>query len=391
MVLGGRQVDNVLVRRLCAVVGVLAGGCYNPHAQPGNPCSDGLCPEGLVCAPATKTCELSAVDGGTNGDTGDTSMSLGDAAPGCYGTGIVVVCPAFAPMGSYVPSGPVRINTDTATSCAQLKPGSPNVCVIAATTIQISTLLTAVGSRPLVLLATGSIELAGQIDVASHRAMTEIIGAGADPMCMPGAVPTTTDGGPGGSFSGSGGRGGGAVASGPPVLPTMMRGGCRGAAGGGPGPGPGGHGGGAIFLIAGTSILVNGLINASGEGGGPGVSSSGGGGGGGAGGMIGFDAPMITLDSGLVIANGGGGGEGGTVGPSMAGSDPNVMTPLQPALGGRGSIDGGRGGNGSAGLQRNGGDGQTAFDASGGGGGGAGVILMYGNRTVAATLSPPPS
>ena len=41
---------------------MLWGGCYAPHPQPGAPCGSGSCPAGLVCSPATQTCELHALD-----------------------------------------------------------------------------------------------------------------------------------------------------------------------------------------------------------------------------------------------------------------------------------------------------------------------------------------
>jgi hypothetical protein len=48
---------------VCRLVFVLAAaGCYSPHPQPGAPCGDGTCPAGLVCSPATQTCELEAID-----------------------------------------------------------------------------------------------------------------------------------------------------------------------------------------------------------------------------------------------------------------------------------------------------------------------------------------
>lgn len=47
------------------VLGVAAVSCYAPQPQPGAPCSStGACPEGLVCSPASMTCELRALDGG---------------------------------------------------------------------------------------------------------------------------------------------------------------------------------------------------------------------------------------------------------------------------------------------------------------------------------------
>lgn len=46
--------------------GVIAAGllvgCYSPKPNAGAPCPDGVCPSGLVCSPATQTCELTAAD-----------------------------------------------------------------------------------------------------------------------------------------------------------------------------------------------------------------------------------------------------------------------------------------------------------------------------------------
>jgi hypothetical protein len=48
------------VRSLAAVA--LLVGCYSPRPPAGAPCPDGVCPTGLVCSPATQTCELTATD-----------------------------------------------------------------------------------------------------------------------------------------------------------------------------------------------------------------------------------------------------------------------------------------------------------------------------------------
>jgi len=60
----------VLVSRLLVLVLVLvAAGCYAPSPLPGTPCSPSLaCPYGLVCSPATLTCEARAIDAGVVGD-----------------------------------------------------------------------------------------------------------------------------------------------------------------------------------------------------------------------------------------------------------------------------------------------------------------------------------
>jgi hypothetical protein len=66
------------------VVAVVCAGCYAPHPQAGSPCMTGVCPEGLVCSPATATCEVTAVpvphDAAPDG-TPVVDGRLGDAAP----------------------------------------------------------------------------------------------------------------------------------------------------------------------------------------------------------------------------------------------------------------------------------------------------------------------
>lgn len=41
----------------------ILAGCYSPTLPTGAPCTNGVCPRGLVCSPATSTCELAAVEG----------------------------------------------------------------------------------------------------------------------------------------------------------------------------------------------------------------------------------------------------------------------------------------------------------------------------------------
>jgi len=40
----------------------MLAGCYAPRPPAGAHCADGVCPSGLVCSPATQTCELTATD-----------------------------------------------------------------------------------------------------------------------------------------------------------------------------------------------------------------------------------------------------------------------------------------------------------------------------------------
>ena len=45
---------------------LLLAACYAPRLGTGSPCSEGPCPAGLVCSPASQTCELVAVDAAVN-------------------------------------------------------------------------------------------------------------------------------------------------------------------------------------------------------------------------------------------------------------------------------------------------------------------------------------
>ncbi|HET9989884.1 MAG TPA: EB domain-containing protein, partial [Kofleriaceae bacterium] len=50
------------MRRALAIVVAGWAGCYGPTVHPGSPCGDNqVCPDGLVCSPASQTCELTAV------------------------------------------------------------------------------------------------------------------------------------------------------------------------------------------------------------------------------------------------------------------------------------------------------------------------------------------
>jgi hypothetical protein len=331
-----------------------------------------------------------------------------DATPeNCYGTGLVTACFDAAPTGTLMLGGNQAIDTDTDTRCA-ITTNTLDACVLAAESITVSTgFFRGNGTRPLVLVATQTISITSTLSVASLRQFN-VSGAGADmPGCNAGTAPTGSSGGAGGSFGGVGGSGasvGTGGVAGAVLSPTSLRGGCSGQDGADSvsplGPGAKGRGGGALYLIAETSITVGGLVNASGAGGGGGgTGASGGGGGGGSGGFIGFDTPSLMV-TGNVLANGGGGGEGsGAQTTGVPGQDTSTAT--TPAAGGAGGSNFGTdGGSGSVAAQKNGTSGAAACTGTcttptsgGGGGGGAGIIKLY--RATSASggggISPPPS
>lgn len=287
--------------------------------------------------------------------------------------------------------------------CARNQPpswkaaGQPDACFIIAGSVTFSAaMLQAVGDRPLVVFASDTITVERALDVASHSMPMSVGASSPSSRCtlpQPAGNGSTAPGAgaAGGSFMGKGGDGGNSTSSGivggraaaaDAQPPTLLRAGCAGGAGGSGGEmgGAGGAGGGAVYLVAGNRIVINGFINVSGSAG-QGGRRNAGGGGGGSGGMIHLHAPMIGGNAGVLVANGGGGGEGGdqTVG-GEAGRDPNPQMPSMIPLGGNFTGNGGPGGNGAAGttLATSGGAGAAgaAPVAGGGGGGGAGYIRV---------------
>jgi hypothetical protein len=235
--------------------------------------------------------------------------------------------------------------------------------------------LTLGGPRPIILAVLTTVDIQGLLAV---NASAYNPGPGGFSMTVPGpgaGVPGGSGayvggGAGGGSYCGVGGHGsppgapGGRVYGTPELVPLL-----GGSAGGG--TNIEGAGGGAIQIIAGTSITVRtvGAINAGG--GTCGNTDQGGG----SGGAILLEAPTVSV-MGVLAANGGSGGPSGT--DATAGN--------QPAM----SVGGG---NGSAGATINGSDAVVVSNVSGGGGGGAGRIRINsatGSATIAtsAVLSP---
>ena len=330
----------------------------------------------------------------------DASPDVPADAAHCYGTGLVTLCLETAPSGNFdvALGGTFLVDTRQGSAICAKHDGDQSWCVIAAETMTIGGTLRGRGPNPLVLVASTSITVTGSVDVSSDI----IGGAGSDPSACPGALGggAMNGGGAGGTLGGVGGRGGaGGLGGGggtpaPLLSITTFRGGCHG--GNGANTGPGGIGGGAVFAIAGASIVVAGAIDASGNGARGGRGSAtvpGGGGGGGSGGMIGLDAPQITV-TGSVFANGGAGGEGGGQ-PSDGEPGEKPQLALTPARGGMtGTIPGGDGGDGAAGAGLSGMNaksGMMSIGGGGGGGGGAGIIHVFPMQDLGVNVSPAPS
>lgn len=327
---------------------------------------------------------------GLPGPTVDASL--------CF-AGFMPVCLEALPTEPRTYESVMTVFDTAGADCAATTMGTAaDVCVVAATTIEVKSgaVLRAVGARPLLLLATTSITVAGALDVASHRGGTNGAAANAAD-CKMGTPPTTAGapnvsggGGYGGTFGSRGGLGGdsqgrgvGGSAPGVDNPPTKLRGGCAGSAGAmgtAAGQGSGGAGGGAVELNA-PSITVSGLLNASGAGGLNGAGSDSGAGGGGSGGMIVFDTAMLVMTGGAYAQGGAGGGGSGGSGAGAPGNDPTTIgTAAMPG-------DGYHGGGGSGGA---GGAGAVGGEASpgalgvliGGGGGGGGTGYAKGPATM---------
>ena len=420
---------SLMPQRGLWLVGALALGCScSPYGGGSFACTtdtqcapDGVCATGFcafpdpLCDSQFRYGELSGPNSGkcvgaTNPDV-DAAIDA-DETPTpdgavCYGTGLVHPCFASAPTGNLTFSSTV-LDTGTSNMCATLVGPNANAwCVLAGSSITVSSggFLAANGSRPLVLISTGTITIQGNLNVASQRQFTSTGAAANAAGCNAGTAPTVSSGGAGGSFGGKGGNGaiaGAAAAAGiagNALTVTALRGGCPGQDGSDPAAmgrgGDGGDGGGAVWLFAATSINISGAINASGAAGlNADAASSSGGGGGGAGGFIGLESPSIT-NTGNVFANGGGGGEAsGNASTGVPGTESTSAT--AGGLGGAGGTNFGTdGGNGSLGATLPGQPGVatctgtcTTPAAGGGGGGGAGIIKTIPTISLANT-SPP--
>jgi hypothetical protein len=314
-------------------------------------------------------------------------------------------CLAAPPTSDLMAPASTSIDTDDSTYCAVLTSSTQDMCVVAATSISVSSgaVVRITGARPLVLFSSTLIALAGSFDVASHGStlgnLVPSAGAGEDPsVCGSVVAPTTQGGGAGGSFGtrgGDGGRGESVLSMpgqpAPALTADSFHGGCRGGVGA-DGAVAAAFGGGAIALFA-DVVALDGTINASGMGGPGAATASKGGYGGGSGGMIVISASSVMFaGQGQLFANGGAGGGGST--SSGAGDNGSEAVTFNGAIVGGmgGNNNGGAGGNAFPPASGTGQNGGGSAGAGGGGGGGAGAIVIFTNSTFPGSprISPAP-
>jgi len=390
-----------LVRRSLACL--VLGGCSFSLA-PGIGGDDG---SGAIDAPGdadAPAIDASLVDGSVDGPPAD-------AAPNCFGAAPHIICTGAAPAGvlSQAPTTALTLTylTSTCNTGEIINPGNggPEVCVHDYTSVSLNSIsrIRAEGSRPLVILSSGDIQIDGAIEVVG-----DLAAGGSFPGCPTAPAGGSSGGGGGGGAGGSfrttggnggdvsgGGSGGDAVA-GTATAPAFLRGGCPGGSGGNEGGvtgGAAGRGGGAVYLLAAGRLVINGRVNASGAGGAHGGNGRSGGGGGGSGGMIVlFGGTGITVDPGAQLwANGGGGGGGSDAG--NPGGDGTLSTgPGTPGAGGVGGASGATSG-GAGNLATQPGASATNGNKAGGGGGGGGgwIENASGGPITPGVFSPPAS
>lgn len=277
---------------------------------------------------------------------------------------------------------------------------------VGAFTLQSGNRLTVIGSQPLVVVASSTVEIDGHIDASGSNstpgpggfAAASGTAKGVDGM-KTGATASGAGGGGNATIGGSGGTKtsvpGGASGPADNATGALLVGGSGGGNGGGFGTAPcsdptrgrGGVGGGAIQFSAVGFISISGTFDLGGGGGSGGCADTGntdayrGGGGGGAAGTIVFESATGIQVNGFaaIVAAGGGGGEGGENNANGLDGLPGLADPVATAFGGIGS-----GGNGGNGGKANNGAAFTPFGGlggeSGGGGGGSAGRVFFGTR-----------
>lgn len=344
-------------------------------------------------------------DGGGSGTIADAYQTQTIDGSLCEGSGAFEVCLTALPSAPVVVQG--SIDTDASSYCfdGYTLPAEHPWCVVIGTTLAVHS-VTAQGSRPLVLLATQDLTIANGdlLDASSHQGVAGP--AANNPACSTssaGNAGVLDDGGgagAGGSFGtmGGGGAAGGDSAATPGsvggaiAMPSGLFGGCPGGLGGeGNDPqtdecnpnmsDPPGAGGGAVYLLAGGTVRIDGTVAAGGAGGGGGKLARGGGSGGGSGGLIVIWAGSSIMGNGQLVTTGGGGGGGADhCGNASFGVDGSLGGAAGPGA----DSDCPNGGSGAAGMAA----GQPGLaggtKGASAGGGGVGFVMIHGGSFAGA-------
>ncbi len=355
------------------------------------------------------------VDGGLGDGAGPGVLHLaagdsiaGTAALSLSGT-IAIDTGALTLTGATLPAG---VTLDARPQLG----GGPELAVlhVGSLTVAGGAQVRVTGTRPLVIVADGDVQVDGLVDASARDATP---GAGGSAPAMGGGaggagshLPQYSDSGGGGGGFGGAGAAGGAVSGcttavvagtagtvfGDAAIAQLV-----GGAGGGSGSGavcpinPGGGGGGALQITSAMRIQIGttGQLLAGGGGGSGGTdcgnSDGNSGGGGGSGGAIVLQAPMIG-NAGVIAANGGGGGGSGSGGGGSGQPGQNAQASATPAAGGTGSGSSGTtGGAGAAGSTPPvDGTTNTCGNNAGGGGGGLGRIAASTGFSNTGVVSP---
>ncbi|HEX7838480.1 MAG TPA: hypothetical protein VF469_13490, partial [Kofleriaceae bacterium] len=149
------------MRRLGCIVFLMGCGFRSPAGSAGNVPIDGNTPPGDDAPVA-----------GTDGPA---------AQPVCYGKGLVKnVCFSKAPTGTAVLPNTVDTGKDGSCTLIAKQTGGPDLCVIAAGTVEVSSTTVAIGTRPLVLIGADTVRISGTLDASSRRSPGGRTGAGAN-------------------------------------------------------------------------------------------------------------------------------------------------------------------------------------------------------------------
>jgi len=349
--------------------------------------------------------------GGKNQAADPLLASLADEEPAPFPAGVSTYAPPLAAAGSIVlratdlltaypdacqlsslgaftaAAGTTVFDTDALTYggvAGGVVDGGNAVFVFSSITVPAGTTVRGIGSRPLMLVSLGPVQIDGTVHVDGSNATPTApycqarttspggAGGGAGGLGIapspgpgqPGQGPGGGGGGPqgsagagGGGFGGAGGTGGsgsgtpGAGGAAYGDLTATLQGGSGGGGAGTPFSGcqgaSGGGGGGALLISSAATLTVSasGVVSANG---GNGAFSDAGGSGAGSGGGIVLRAPAVA-NAGTVRANGGTGGPGGFAGGGGAGGGGRILVVGSASGAGAYQVNGGSTSTGNSG------------------------------------------